>query len=228
MTDPRNRQYGRAVRAYQRSHPGTSLDEARQAVTRRAAQNAAPRERIPAAPRPESAETLPEYIQRVSSALGVHRHRAMELLGLEPGASATRRLDELTRVPLPDDTARALCTATGMTSAQARALCAPRAARPDVEAVRGMAEENFVVGRFSRGGEGKTSSAPGDLATALALTFARRAHMIKDAPGELDRTAPVVVDLPWPSDRSPLPVDPALGNKILKEFGPITPNPQSE
>jgi hypothetical protein len=88
-----------------------------------------------------------------------------------------------------------------------------------------MTEENVVVGRFSRGGEGMTSSAPGGLATALALTFARRAHMIKDAPGKLHGTAHVVVDLPWPSDGSPLPVDPSLGNKILKELGPHHPQP---
>ncbi len=156
MTNPRNRQQDRAVRAYQRAHPGITLEQARQAVAARSGRQPGLPARIPAAPLPRPAERLDGYVQRVAAAAGVQRHRAMELLGLQPGTSATERLAELT-AHLPEPTVRALCAATDMTPAQVRALTAPPAAHPDVEAVRPM----FAAGYFRRGGPGKTSWAPG-------------------------------------------------------------------
>ncbi|MGW1290732.1 TniQ family protein, partial [Streptomyces sp. NPDC002586] len=76
----------------------------------------------PVRPLPHPGETLPGYVERVAAATGTHRHRAMELLGLAPGTSATQRLTDLTRGQLPDDAVHALVAATGMTPAQARAL----------------------------------------------------------------------------------------------------------
>ncbi|MFE0440864.1 TniQ family protein, partial [Streptomyces nigra] len=125
MTNPRNREHDRAVRQYKREHPGITLDQARAAVAARSARQPGLPARIPAAPLPRPAERLESYIQRVAAAVGVQRHRAMELLGLAPGTSATERLDHLTAGPLPDHTVRALTAATGMTADQARALTAP-------------------------------------------------------------------------------------------------------
>ncbi|MFJ2627654.1 TniQ family protein [Streptomyces sp. NPDC087532] len=222
MTDPRNRQYARAVREYQRTHPDTSLDEARTAVTARASQQQARPARIPAAPLPRPAETLPGYVQRVAAATSTHRHRAMELLGLKPGASAAERLAELARGRLPDEAVRALCAATGMTPAQAHALTAPRAARSDKETPAERIVEKALNDRsFRRGGEGKTSTSR-DLAAALALAFAQRAHMIgMNAPGSLDWPGPaptplVLVDLPWPGDGHTPPADPEVFDSITK------------
>ncbi|MER5988067.1 hypothetical protein [Streptomyces sp. NPDC001787] len=115
-------------------------------------------------------------MKRVAAAAGVQQHRAMELLGLEPGTSATDRLDNLA-AGLPDHTVRALAAATGMTGDQARALTAPRSARPDLEAVRRITEANSATGHHRRGGEGKTSPSP-ELSAALSLVFAERARMI--------------------------------------------------
>ncbi|MEU2357678.1 hypothetical protein ABZ599_32685 [Streptomyces misionensis] len=190
MTNPRSRALDRAVRAYKRAHPGITLDQARAAVAARSGRQPGLPARIPAAPLPRPAERLEGYIQRVAAAVGVQQHRAMELLGLQPGTSATARLDQLAAGPLPDDTVRALVAATGMTAAQARALTAPRPARPDLETVRRMTEAYFAAGYFRRGGEGKTSSS-GDLAAALARTFAQRAHMTdQDTQHTLDQPGP--------------------------------------
>jgi len=118
MTNRRTRQFDRAVREYQRTHPGTTLPEAREAVAAHAAarqQGGLPTTRIPNAPLPRPRETLADYTKRVAAAAGVHRHRAMELLGLAPGSSASRRLADLTRGRLRDDAVRALVAATGMT-----------------------------------------------------------------------------------------------------------------
>ncbi|MEV6682204.1 TniQ family protein [Streptomyces erythrochromogenes] len=156
MTDPRNRQFARAVREYQRTHPGTNLPQAREIVAARASQPGRP-DRIPTAPLPLPGETLDGYTKRVAAAAGVHRHRAMELLGLEPGTSATARLDELAAT-LPETAVRALCAATGMTSAQAFALAAPHTVRPGTQAVQHISEKAFTDGYFQRGGEGKTST----------------------------------------------------------------------
>ena len=188
MTNPRTREQNRAVRAYQREHPGTTLDQARQAVADRAGRQPDLPARISAAPLPLPAERLDGYVKRVATAAGVQRHRAMELLGLQPGTSATERLDHLAD-SLPDHTVQALTAATGMTAAQARALTAPRPARPDLDAVRRTTEANLAAGQYPRGGTGKTSTSV-DLAAALALT-GQRARMIDlDAPGSLEQPAP--------------------------------------
>ncbi|GGV50729.1 hypothetical protein [Streptomyces spectabilis] len=113
MTDPRNREQQRAVRAYKRAHPHVTLDQARQAVAARSVQQDLPAP-IPGAPLPLPAERLEGYVQHVAATVGVQRHHAMELLGLQPGTSATDRLDELTGGPLPDHTVKALTAATGM------------------------------------------------------------------------------------------------------------------
>ncbi|WP_225847578.1 hypothetical protein [Streptomyces sp. HPF1205] len=74
-----------------------------------------------------------------------------------------------------------------MTGAQARALTAPRPARPDLAAVRRITEANFTTGRYRRVGAGKTSTARG-LSTAVALAFAQRAGMM-DPDGAAPATA---------------------------------------
>lgn len=163
MTNRRTRKYDRAVRAYQREHPGTTLEQARQAVTARASGQQGAPARIPSAPLPRPGETLPGYIQRVAAATGTHRHRAMELLGLAPGTSATQRLAELTRGRLPDDAVRALVTATGMTPAQAHTLANPptpigTAAAAAYEALRRTSEEVLSSKTIQPGGRGKTST----------------------------------------------------------------------
>jgi hypothetical protein len=100
----------------------------------------------------------------------------MALLGLEPGTSATERLEELAAGPLPDHAVRALTAATGMTADQARALTAPRTARPDVDSVRRVTEHNFAAGHYRRPGTGKTSTR--GLSAAVALALAQRAGVI--------------------------------------------------
>ncbi|WP_051853130.1 hypothetical protein [Streptomyces aureocirculatus] len=64
-----------------------------------------------------------------------------------------------------------------MNADQARA----QTARPDLGAVRRITELNFAAGHYQRGGTGKTATAPGELAAALALVFARRARMTDTA-----------------------------------------------
>lgn len=163
MTHRRDRQHDRAVREYQRTHPNTTLEKARQAVTARASRQQARPARIPSAPLPRPGEALPGYVKRVAAAVGVHRHRAMELLGLRPGTSATERLAELTRGRLPDDAVRALVAATGMTPAQAHALTNPptpigTAAAAAYEALRRTSEEVLNSKVIQPGGRGKTST----------------------------------------------------------------------
>ncbi|MET9779181.1 hypothetical protein ABZ023_33885, partial [Streptomyces sp. NPDC006367] len=156
MTNRRTRQFDRAVREYQRTHPGTTLPEAREAVAARAAARppSGRPARIPGAPLPRPGESLDGYTKRVAAAAGVHRHRAMELLGLAPGSSATRRLAELTRGPLPDDAVRALVAATGMTPAQARALAPSQILVVDEAA--GLARQVLDEKLIQHGGDGKT------------------------------------------------------------------------
>lgn len=177
MTNRRDREQDRAVKACKRAHPGITLDQARAAVAARSGRQPGLPARIPAAPLPRPAERLEGYIQRVPTAVGVQRHRAMELLGLAPGTSATSRLDQLAAGPLPDDTVRALVAATGMTPARARTLTAPRPARPGLETVRGMSD--VAVRHHRRGGEGKTSTR--GLSAAVALALAQQAGMIAPA-----------------------------------------------
>lgn len=227
MTHRRNRQFDRAVREYQRENPGTTLEQARAAVTARASQQQGTPARIPSAPLPRPGETLPGYIQRVAAAAGTHRHRAMELLGLEPGTSATQRLADLAD-GLPHDAVNALCAATGMSRAQARALTAPpaaigTAAATAYEALRRTSEEVLNSKMIRPGGEGKTRTSS-SLALALALRDPRVRLIDTDAPPprvdtdpqrDLDWPGPapspwILLDTPWPADGRPLPADPAL------------------
>lgn len=180
MTNPRNRQQDRAMRAHKRANPHLTSDQVRRAVAARTDQHTLP-DRIPGAPLPRPAERLESYVRRVAAAAGVQLHRAMELLGLQPGISATERLDQLTD-GLPGHTVTALISATGMTADQARALTAP-VQRPDLGTVRRITEANSAAGHHRRGGEGKTSTSR-ELSAALSLVFAERARMIDlDGPG---------------------------------------------
>jgi hypothetical protein len=174
MTHRRDRQHDRAVREYQRQHPGVTLEQARQAVTARASKQQTQPARIPNAPLPRPGETLPGYVQRVAAATGTHRHRAMELLGLKPGTSAAQRLAELTRGRLPDDAVQALVAATGMTPAQARVLASPStpigtAAAAAYDALRRTSREIVSSKTIRPGGQGKTRTSAG-----LVLEWARR------------------------------------------------------
>ncbi|MFE6274071.1 TniQ family protein [Streptomyces goshikiensis] len=205
MTNRRDRQLDRAVRAYQRANPETTLPEARQAVASRA--GGAGRQdlpaRIPAAPLPEPGETLAGYIKRVASAAGTHRHRAMELLGLEPGTSATARLDELA-AGLPEPAVRALCVATGMTPDQARALTAPARA-----AGLGVLEEQALQVLNAKPPYGKTSTS---MLNSTALLAARMAGLRIDVQrgGEDKTTAdagPAVEHLLGPGEQRVVLVD---------------------
>lgn len=234
MTNRRTRQFDRDVREYQRTHPGTTLSEAREAVAARAAarQPGGRPARMPGAPLPRPGETLAGYTQRVAAAAGVHRHRAMELLGLAPGSSASRRLGELTRGRLPDDVVRALVAATGMTPAQARALTIGPAsdAVPGVEhRARQVLGEKLV----QSGGEGKTRTDAGTPARVLAEAGGRRPLLIDTDPAHsLDGWAepairPVLIDLPWPAQGTTAPADPDLVNEILKDLG-TAPTAQAE
>jgi hypothetical protein len=221
MTNRRNREHDRAVRQYKREHPGVTRDEAHAAVAARSGRQPSLPARIPAAPLPRPAERLEGYIQRVAAATGVQRHRAMELLGLAPGASATERLDELAAGPLPDDTVQALVAATGMTADQARALTMPLQRRPDLEAVRRMTEAAFAAGHFRRGGEGKTRTDAGDLARLLAETNGPR-PLLFDLPVNELRQAPyrpVFVDLDWPADAPRPPIAPEVFDEVAKALG---------
>lgn len=217
MTDRRTRQFTRAVRAYQRQHPRTTLEQAREAVAARSGQSGARPDRLPHAPLPRPGERLPGYVQRVAGALDTHRHRAMELLGLQPGASATRRLAELAD-GLPDDVVSALCAATGMTPAQARALTAPpagigTAAAAAYEALRRTSEDVLDSKMIRPGGEGKTRTSSA-LAMGLALRDPRVRLIDTDPQRSLDWPGPapspwILLDTPGWSD-GPLPADPAM------------------
>ncbi|MGW2425202.1 hypothetical protein ACWC0C_39185 [Streptomyces sp. NPDC001709] len=220
MTDRLNRQFDRAVRAYMRENPRTSLEQAREAVTARASQQALRPSRLPCAPLPRPREALPDYVKRVAAALGTHRHQAMEVLGLQPGSSAGQRLSDLSG-GLPEDTVRALCAATGMTPAQARALAFPAAragapctTRPVEETVRRILNDKSL----RRGGEGKTSTS-GHLVAALARTPTPRVLMVDhDRQRSLEWPGPA--PSPWilldmPPSTGPLPGDPALFDAIV-------------
>ncbi|GAA3763931.1 hypothetical protein ACRWOO_29455 [Streptomyces sp. NEAU-PBA10] len=212
MTHRSNREQDRAVRAYKRSHPGITLDQARQAVAARSGSLDGTPARISGAPLPRPAERLDGYVQRVATAVGVQRHRAMELLGLQPGDSATDRLDDLA-YDMPEDTVQALVAATGMTTDQARALAAPHGAR-DLET---MVRQVLAEKHFQPGGKGKTSTDPGHLARLLAEEGGRRPLLV-DLPSN-DRYRPVIVDLDWPSSVSGPPVSPEVFDTVAKALG---------
>ncbi|MEV7157282.1 hypothetical protein AB0N77_22085 [Streptomyces misionensis] len=220
MTNPRSRALDRAVRAYKRAHPGITLEQARKAVAARAASQGLPA-RIPGAPLPRPAERLEGYIQRVATAAGVQRHRAMELLGLAPGASATERLDELAAGPLPEPVVRALTAATGMTAAQARALTAPHTAADQIPDLEDLARRLLQDKHIQPGGSGKTRTDAGDLARLLAATGGQR-PLLFDLPVNEMRPAPyspVFVDLDWPADTTQPPIDPEVFDEFAKALG---------
>lgn len=221
MTDRRNRQFDRAVREYQRAHPGTTLPQAREIVAARASRQDLSA-RIPAAPLPEPGETLAGYVKRVATAAGIHRHRAMELLGLEPGTSAAARLDELA-AGLPEAAVRALCAATGMTPDQAHALTTPAPAKDATDTLPERARQVLDGKTFQRGGEGKTRLNGAALARLFAQTAQRPLLIDKDWPRDLGWAdtgySPVVIDLPWPSDGQQLPTDPDFFDEIAQELG---------
>ena len=157
MTDPKNRAAQRAVRQYQRNNPGTTLREARDAVAARAGEQDALPEPIAGCPSPAPGEQLAPYVRRVADQLGIGRHRAMELLGLEPGDSASARLDELAG-GLDERTLRKLQAATGRTGELVWLALG--------ELKTGTAAELFP--RIRRGGQDKTR-----LTVNLAATLAQ-------------------------------------------------------
>ncbi|GGU52685.1 TniQ family protein [Streptomyces violascens] len=219
MTNPRRREQDRAVRAYKRAHPGITLHQARQAVADRTRRQQNLPARIPGVPLPRPTERLDSYVQRVAATAGVQRHRAMELLGLAPGTSATERLDNLAH-GLDDDTVRALVAATGMTPEQARALTTPRATRPDLDAVRRITETTFAAGRYRRGGEGKTSTSR-DLARLLAETYGSRVLPVDLPVHQLFPTPyrPVIADLDWPSQATRPSIAPEAFDEAANVLG---------
>ncbi|WP_327309820.1 hypothetical protein OG730_41795 (plasmid) [Streptomyces sp. NBC_01298] len=234
MTNPGKREQSRAVRAYQREHPGMSLDEARKAVAARAGRRLRLPDRIPAAPLPRPGERLEGYVRRVAARLGVQQHRAMELLGLEPGTSASQRLEELD-AGLPERTVRALCAATGMALVQARGLSGPASVANDVSDLQARARQVLGVldaKSFRRGGQDKTTTEAPELARLLAQSGGQRILMMDmDPPQSLGWPSPALddpflVDLPWPADGRRLPAAGDLVDNVLTELG-ITPSHQS-
>ncbi|MFG3429722.1 hypothetical protein [Streptomyces californicus] len=217
MTHRTNRQQDRAVRAYKRDHPGITLEQARRAVAARAEQQTGLPARIPAAPLPRAAERLDAYVQRVAAAAGVQRHRAMELLGLQPGTSATNRLDDLAD-GLDDHTVRALVAATGMTADQARALTAPPTATDRIPHLENLARRLLAEKHIQPGGKGKTRTSAGDFARLLAEAGGSRVLPIDLPAAQPDSYTPVIVDLDWPFD-TPRPVDPAVFDEVARALG---------
>ena len=219
MTNPRNREQNRAVRAYQRAHPGTTLDQARRAVADRASRQPGLPARIPGAPLPHSAERLEGYVQRVAAAIGVQRHRAMELLGLQPGTSATGRLDHLA-AGLPDHTVQALVTATGMAPAQARALTAPYTVSGRIPELEKLARRLLDEKHLRPGGADKTRTDARDFDWFLAETSAPQTLLFDLPVNELrpGPYRPVIVDLDWPTDAMP-PTDPEVFAVVARALG---------
>ncbi|MCG7528564.1 hypothetical protein MHW47_29495 [Streptomyces sp. OfavH-34-F] len=219
MTHRNNRQQDRAVRAYKRAHPGITLEQARRAVAARAGRQTGLPARIPAAPLPRPAERLDGYVKRVAAAAGVQQHRAMELLGLEPGTSATDRLDDLA-AGLDDHTVQALVAATGMSPEQARALAAPHTAADRLPHLENLARRLLAEKHIQPGGTGKTRTDTVDFARLLAETHGAQglpidfpAHELFPAPYR-----PGIVDLDGPSE-APRPVDPDVFDEVAKALG---------
>ncbi|MEU8545249.1 TniQ family protein [Streptomyces sp. NPDC048717] len=220
MTNPRRREQDRAVRAYKRAHPDITLNQARAAVAARSGPRPALPSRIFGAPLPRPGERLESYVKRVAAAAGVQRHRAMELLGLEPGASATERLDQLAD-GLPDATVKALVAATGMTSQRARALTAPRSAGLQQAGLEALARQHLGEKYFRRGGADKTRTG----AAELAGLFAEANELLPLPPGLLasellsDSYRPVIVELDWPFDAARPPIDPEVFKTVAQALG---------
>lgn len=220
MTHRNRREQDRAVRAYKRAHPNITLEQARRAVADHASQQPGLPDRIPAAPLPRPTERLDGYVKRVAAAAGVQQHRAMELLGLQPGASATERLDDLA-AGLPDDTVRALVAATGMTPEQARALANPHTAAGRIPDLENLARRLLEEKHIRPGGAGKTRTEAGDLARLLAKTYGSRVLPVDLPVHELFPSPyrPVTVDLDWPFDAPRPPVDPEVFDEVAKALG---------
>ncbi|MET8608910.1 TniQ family protein [Streptomyces rubiginosohelvolus] len=217
MTHRNNRQQDRAVRAYKRDHPGITVEEARRAVAARAEQQPGLPARIPAAPLPGPAERLDAYVQRVAAAAGVQRHHAMELLGLQPGTSATGRLEDLA-AGLDDHTVRALVAATGMTADQARALTTPPTAADRIPHLEDLARRLLAEKHIQPGGSGKTRTSARDFARLLAEATGPRVLPIDMPAGQMDSYTPVIVDLDW-SFGDPRPVDPDVFDEVASALG---------
>ncbi|MEO3978963.1 hypothetical protein [Streptomyces sp. CAU 1734] len=231
MTHRHNREQSRAVRAYKRTHPNVTLEQARRAVSDRAGRQPGLPARIPAAPLPRPGERLDGYVKRVAAAVGVQRHKAMELLGLEPGTSAGQRLDHLA-AGLPDHTVRALVAATGMIPDQARALTAPLTAADRIPDLENLARQLLQEKHIRPGGAGKTSTR--GLSAALTLVLAQRAGMIDleelEGPGpELarllaaaDGPRPLLTDTDPPATLAPLLLgdtsSPFIGQPLLAPY----------
>ncbi|MFI0234929.1 hypothetical protein [Streptomyces sp. NPDC017086] len=123
MTNRRTRQFDRTVHEDQRTHPGSTSSEAPKAVAARAAARppagrpGSPARRCPAPGRRWTATRSGSPSRPASAGTGPWNSSAWRLT-----PAASRRLAELTHGPLPDIAIRALVAATGMTTAQARAL----------------------------------------------------------------------------------------------------------
>ncbi|MET7489380.1 TniQ family protein [Streptomyces sp. NPDC005538] len=123
MTRSADRSRDRAIRRYQKDHPGMSLSDARRAVERAAAEQSPTPPRLPVVPVPVPGESLASWVGRIAEQEEISRHQAMEVLGLEPGAFASERLRELA-AELPELTIERLQAATGITADEARAMAA--------------------------------------------------------------------------------------------------------
>ncbi|MFJ4880801.1 hypothetical protein ACIP93_37095 [Streptomyces sp. NPDC088745] len=220
MTDPRRREQDRAVRAYKRAHPGITLAQARAAIAARSGPCPGLPARIAGAPLPRPGERLEEYVKRVAVAAGVQRHRAMELLGLEPGASATERLDQLAD-GLSDAAVKALVAATGMTPQQARALTAPHTASPQYAELEAVARQHLGEKYFRRGGADKTCTGAAELAGLFAEAGERLPLPLGLLASEL-LSGPyrsVIVDLDWQNDSLRPPSDPEVFKAVAQALG---------
>lgn len=217
MTHRNRREQDRAVRAYQRANRGITLEQARRAVATRAERQQGLPARISAAPLPRPAERLDAYVQRVAAAAGVQRHRAMELLGLEPGTSATDRLHDLAD-GLPDHTVRALVAATGMTAVQARALTAPPTAAARIPHLEGLARGLLDEKHIRPGGAGKTRTYAGDFARLLAEANGSRVLPIDLPASQLASFRPVIVDPDRPFDAL-RPIAPDVFHEVAQALG---------
>ncbi|MGQ5609533.1 hypothetical protein [Streptomyces sp. EKS3.2] len=200
MTNPRRREQDRAVRAYKRAHPGITLAQARAAVAARSGPRPGLPSRIAGVPLPRPGERLEGYVKRVAVAAGVQRHRAMELLGLEPGASATERLDQLAD-GLSDAAVKSLVAATGMTPQQARALNAPYLAGSQYAELEAVVRQHLGEKYFRRGGADKTRTGAAELAGLLPEADERLplppGLLASEVPSGSYR--PVMVDPDWPT-----------------------------
>ncbi|MCZ0984185.1 hypothetical protein O1L60_46340 [Streptomyces diastatochromogenes] len=151
----------------------------------------------------------------------------MELLGLEPGASATERLDQLAD-GLSDTAVKSLVAATGMTPQQARALTAPYVAGSQYAELEAVVRQHLGEKYFRRGGADKTRTGAAELAGLLPEADER----LPLPPGLLASEVlsgsyrPVIVDPDWPTagldwqDGFPRPsIDPEVFKAVAQALG---------